>query len=223
MSRLDATAGAYVTNNQFIRPINFIFMDFLGDQLRANDAGMNLVITGHTDADLNGTYDGVTGDFAELSPIKAGAGGSDTVSARLSGIKTLDDATLDLIGDESKWKGRVCKVWRIVWDQSGTQQGGREHYYTGYMVDVIIGGSVDNQFIEVSIEGYLVTYSPASHRSYLSQKDFDPGDLSGEATLSLANGGGNGHPGVNPGGGDFYGPGGSTNSNPMAGPNTVLQ
>lgn len=196
MSRLDATAGAYVTNNQFIRPVNFIFMDFVGDQLRANDSGMTLVVSGQSSVDLNGTYDGVTGDFAELSPIKIGAGGSDTVTAKLSGIKTLDDATLDIIGDESKWKGRICKVWRIVWDQNNAGQGAYEHYYTGYMVDVIIAGTPESQFIEISIENYMVAYVQPSNRTLLSQKDFDPGDLSGEATLSLANGGGGAHAGI---------------------------
>lgn len=217
MSRLDATAGAYVTNNQFIRPVNFVFMDFVGDPLRANDSGMNLTVTGQSSADLNGTYDGVTGDFATLSPIKVGAGGSDTVSARLSGIKTLDDATLDIIGDESKWKGRICKVWRLVWDQNNAGQGAYEHYYTGYMVDVMIAGTPEEQFIEVSIESYLVAYSPPSMRSYLSQKEFDPGDLSGEATLSLANGGGNGA-GTIPGSGN--GLGGGTPIGGGVGPNS---
>lgn len=191
MSRLDATAAAFVDANQFIRPVNFIFMDFVGDILRCNDSGLTIVLTGLSDPDLNGTYDGVTGDFTELSPIKIGAGGSDTVTAKLSGIKVLDDATLDLIGDESKWKGRICKVWRAVWDQNNTLNGAYEHYYTGYMVDVLIGGSVENQLIEITIEGYLAAFVQASNRSY-NQRPFDPGDASYEASASLANGGGNG-------------------------------
>lgn len=201
MSRLDTTAAAYVDANQYIRPVNFIFMDFLGDPVRATDAGMNLTITGNADPDKNGTYDGVTGDFCELSPIRTGAGGSDTVTAKLSGIKTLDDATLDLIGDESKWKGRICKVWRIVWDADNVGHGGYEHYYTGYMVDVMIGGTPNDQYIEVTIECYMVAYIVPSNQTYLNQRDFDPGDASGEATLAMANSGGGGQSGVAPGAG----------------------
>lgn len=198
MSRLDATAATYVDGNQYIRPVNFIFMDFVGDILRANDSGINLTVAGQTDADLNGTYDGVTADFASMSPVKVGAGGSDTVSVRLSGIKTLDDTTLDTIGDETKWKGRVCKIWRLVWNQSNVGQGAYEHYYTGYMVDLLIAGTPNDQFIEISIENYLAAYTAPSMRTYLSQRDFDPGDASGEATQSIANGGADGHSGAMP-------------------------
>lgn len=198
MSRLDTAAAAYVDANQYLRPVHFIFMDFVADPVRCNDSGMNITITGQADPDLNGTYDGVTGKFAELSPIRVGAGGSDTVTAKLSGIKTLDDATLDLIGDESKWKGRLVKVWRIVWNQDNVAQGAYEHFYTGYMVDCLIGGGTDGQFIEVTIESYLAAYVQPSHRTY-NQRPFDPNDASFEATIALANGGGNGHSGATPG------------------------
>lgn len=188
MSRLDATAGSFVVNNQVIRPVNFVFMDFVGDPVRACDAGFDINISGQAEADLNGLYKGVTGDFAELSPIKIGEGGSNTVSAKLSGIKTLDDDTLDVIGDRTRWQGRTAQVWRIVWDQLNAAQGTYQHYYTGYMVDCLIGGSVGEQFIEITIENYLAAFGQATNRTYLSQRDYDPGDASGEATLAIANG-----------------------------------
>lgn len=188
MSRLDATAGAFVVNNQVIRPVNFVFMDFVGDPMRATDAGFDITISGQAEADLNGVYVGVTGDFADLSPIKIGDGGSSTVTAKLSGIKTLDDGTLDVIGDVTRWKGRTAQVWRIVWDQNNAAQGTYQHYYTGYMVDALIGGSVGDQFIEITIENYLAAFAQPSNRTYLSQKDFDPGDASGDGTLAIANG-----------------------------------
>lgn len=207
MSRLPAAAAAYVDANAVLRPVHFVYMDFDGDPVRANDSGMTIVISGQSDPDLNGTYDGVTGDMASISPIRVGAGGSDTVSAKLSGLKGIDDDTLDLMGDETKWKGRIVKVWRVVWNPQNVQQGEYEHIYTGYMMDVTIGGDVDveaGQYIEVAIENYLALYVQPSNRTYLTQHEFDPGDRSGEASLSP--GGSHGHAGtggIGAGGGSF--------------------
>lgn len=190
MSRLDATAGAFVDDATVIRPVTFLFLDFDGDPLRANDSGMDISISGQSQPDLNGLYKGVTGDFAELSPIRVAEGGSSPVSAKLSGLKGIDDEVLDIIGDETKWKGRLARVWRVIWDQGGNLQGTWQHFYTGYMVDVLIAGSTAEQFIEITIESYLAVFSQASNRTYLNSRDFDPGDHSGDAALSAANGSG---------------------------------
>jgi hypothetical protein len=212
VARLDGTAAAFVEANQVIRPVHFVFMDFLGDPLRANDSGMTIVISGQADANLNGQYDGLTGEVAEISSVRVGVGGSDTVTARLSGLQELDADMLNIIGDESKWKGRLCQMWRIVWDQNNASQGAYQHFYTGYMVDVIMGGGADEQFIEVSIENYLTAYVNPSNRTYLSQHEFDAGDLSGTVTPGLPNSGGGTIPGLQPPppsgrGGPISGPG----------------
>ena len=176
MSRLDATAGAFVTNNQIIRPVHFIYMDFLGDPVRANDSGLNIPITGMTQPDLNGTYLGLTGRIAEVSPIKVSDGGSAPVTAKLSGLPTIDDATLALLADQTKWKGRIVRIWRIIWDQNNANQGSYQHMYTGYMVDLMHGGEpgeegkAGSQFIEITIENYLAAFSQASNRTYLNSK-----------------------------------------------------
>ena len=206
MSRLDATAGAFVTNNQIIRPVHFIYMDFVGDIVRANDAGMTLTISGMSQPDLNGTYLGLTGKVAEISPIKVSDGGSAPVTAKLSGLPTIDDATLALLADQTKWKGRTVRLWRIIWDQNNANQGSYQHIYTGYMVDLIHGGEpgeegqAGSQFIEITIENYLAAFSEASNRTYLNSKDFDPGDLSGDLAVSAALGAGNSPGGGPPGG-----------------------
>ena len=212
MSRLDATAGTFVTNNQVIRPVHFIYMDFVGDPVRANDAGMDITITGMTQPDLNGTYLGLTGKVAELSPITVSDGGSAPITAKLSGLPTIDDATLALLADKTKWKGRIVRVWRIIWDQNNANQGSYQHLYTGYMVDMLKGGDPGTEektgdlWIEITIESYLVAFSQASNRTYLASKDFDPGDLSGDLAVSASLGAGN-SPGGAPGGGTAY-PGG---------------
>lgn len=199
MSRLDATAAAFVTNNQVIRPVRFVFMDFLGDPIRCNDSNMDLTVSGQASPDLNGTYLGVNTRFANMSEIQVGEGGSQPVSVWLSGIKTLDDATLDLLGDETKWKGRLVRVWRIVWDQAGTGQGNYQHLYTGYMVNALLKGSRSEQMIEITIESYLAAFSQPSMRTYKMSRHFDAGDASGEALLGAANGT-NAIPGLTPSG-----------------------
>lgn len=213
MSRLDATAGAFVTNNQIIRPVRFIFMDYLGDPIRCNDSGMDITISGQSSPNLNGTYLGLNTRFANMSNIQIGDGGSQPVSVWLSGIKTLDDATLDLMGDESKWKGRLVRIWRIVWDQAGTGQGSYQHLYTGYMVNHMLKGSSKEQMIEVTIESYLAAFSQPSNRTYLMSRYFDAGDASGEVLLSAANGS-EAVPGMLGGGGGSSGPG---SGDPMGG------
>ena len=77
-------------------------------------------------------------------------------------------------------------VWRDYVDPS--QRGAIQHYYTGYMVALKIGGSPASQTIEVSIETYLAAFAQASNRSYLDQELFDPGDLSARAAVAIANG-----------------------------------
>jgi len=196
MSRLDATAGAFVTNNQVIRPVHFLYMDFVGDPVRANDAGWDITLSGNANANFNGLFKGLTGKVAELSPIRMGDGGSQTVTARLFGLPGLDDDTIALVNNEANWKGRLCQVQRIVWDQNNTAQGTFQHLYTGYMVDLMHSGEPPteegpgSQSIEVTIEGYLAAFSQASNRTYLNSKDFDPGDLSGDLSVTASTGAG---------------------------------
>jgi hypothetical protein len=222
LSRPDATAAAFLANpaNKVLRPVHFIFMDFVGDILRANDSGITITVSGSSQPDLNGTYDGITGDVAEISPIQITDGGSSPVSCKLSGLPTIDDATLALINDQTKWKGRLVRIWRIIWNDIGVAQGVHQHLYTGYMVDLIWGGDpgtedqAGSQWIEVTVENYLVAFAQASGRSYLNSKDYDPGDASGDLAVTAALGAGN-SPGGRPvdearsgfGGGGRYGGG----------------
>lgn len=218
MSRLDATAATFVDNSTVIRPVHFVFLDFLGDPVRANDAAMDLTISGMTQPDLNGLYKGLSGKVAELSPIKVSDGGSAPVTVKLSGLRGIDDDTLALIYDESKWKGRLARVWRIIWDRNNANQGSFQHLYTGYMVDVLLSGSSGEQSIEITIENYLAAFGQPSNRTYLNSKDYDPGDASGIAALTAANGAGNMPGGDVSGTGGIIGTGGQ-----YGGFNTVLQ
>lgn len=187
MSRPDATASAAL-GAQVIRPVFFGYLDFLGDPLRANTGGQSFTFSGLADPDLNQTFDGIDPTVVDISPVRSKEGGSEAVKARLSGLVGIDDELLAIVGDRTKWQGRVARLWRMIRDESGNQQGALQHYYTGYMVALSISGEPDSQTIEVTIESYLAAYSQASNRSYLDQASFDSGDLSAKAAIAIANG-----------------------------------
>ena len=191
MSRPDSTAAAAI-DGAVIRPVFFAYLDILGDPLRANTSGASLAFSaGMTgDSDLDGyTYDGINPQVVDIGPIRQKDGGSDTITCKLSGLASLDAALLAVIGDPTNWRGRAARLWRIIRDASGTQQGAIQHLHTGYMTSLLISGAPGgSQTINLSIQSYLAAFSGASGRTYLDQALFDPGDLSAQASIALANG-----------------------------------
>ena len=79
-------------------------------------------------------------------------------------------------------------LWRLIRNEAGSQRGAIQHYYTGYMTSLSIGGDPGQQVIDISIESYLAAFGQASNRTYLDQDLFDPGDLSARASIAIANG-----------------------------------
>lgn len=188
MSRPDATASAAL-GDEVVKPVYFAFADFLNEPVRANTSGRTIAVTGVGDPDLYGqTFDGLSGDLVDVGPVGAAEGGSKTLTVRLSALIDLDNDLLNEIGDPANWQGRTFRMWRMIRDCDGLQQGAIQHYYTGYMVDLTIDSSPGNQIMTLEIEGYVAAFSDASNRTYLDQEDFDPGDLSAAAALGSANG-----------------------------------
>lgn len=188
MSVPDPTAGATLSDD-IIRPIFFVYMDFDGDPIRFNSSGMDLTPMGTGDPDLDGIlFSGIGHKFIDISPIRVAQGGSDTVSAQLSGLPGIDSDTLNLLGDPARWQGREARLWRVIRDADNVQQGGFQHYYTGYMTSCAIAGTQEEQRITVAIETYLAAFSDAPNTTYLSQEEYDSGDLSARAALLIANG-----------------------------------
>lgn len=214
MSLPDATASAAL-GNPVIKPIWFVFLDFLGDPVRANSSGSSVVIAGSGQPDLDGTYDGVSHKFVEISDIKVQPGGSDTVTAKLSNLPYLDDEIRAYLADRNNWQGRVARLWRIIRNADGVQQGGIQHYYTGYMMSLSHVGANEQLTIRLTIESYLAAFSAGSNRTYQHQGEFDELDLSPAASAAIANGnnsssliGGAGNGGWGQGGGGGAGGGG---------------
>lgn len=188
MSRPDATAAAAL-DAQIVRPVFIAWLDVLGDPLRANTSGHDWPFSGTGDSDLDGhTFLGVDPTFVDIGEVKFREGGSDSLTARLSGIVGLDSDLLNTIGVTDNWRGRTARLWRLIRDEYGSQAGAIQPYYTGYMSSLDIMAAASGQTISVTIEGYLAAFTAASNRSYLDQESYDPGDLSARAAVAIANG-----------------------------------
>lgn len=189
MSAPDPTAAAAIDGDGFIRPVWFVFMDFFGDPARANSSGFDVTVVGSGLPDLDGDYIGLDNRICYVSPVKVRPGGTDTVTARLSGLRGLDEDDREMLADRENWQGRLVRLWRLIRDENDTDQGGFQHYYTGYMMGLTHNGDKDSLMLELTIEGYLSAFSKASHRNLLSQEDeFDELDYSARGTIAIYNG-----------------------------------
>lgn len=185
---LDATASAAL-DADVVKPVWFAWLDFDGEPVRANSSGHDITPGGTGDPELDGQlFYGIKADFVSIGPVRSSPGGSDTVTAELSGIPTLDADVLATIGDIANWQGRTARLWRIVRNAINVQQGAFDPYYTGYMTAIAIKPSSKSSKISVTIENYLAAFSQASNRTYLDQDRYDPDDHSAEAAIAIANG-----------------------------------
>jgi len=165
-----------------------IYADFVGDVLRGTSGLYNKTISGSGDSELDGTYEGFNHDLINVSPVKHNETGSDTVAISMSGLLVNNADFLAIIGDKSKWQGRIAILWFYCVDQNESQVGSVIPYYTGYMNEVSISGSADSQTVTLTIENYLASIAGAQNKTYLIQNIFDAGDLSAETSIAAANG-----------------------------------
>jgi hypothetical protein len=165
-----------------------IYADFVGDVLRGTSGLYNKVISGSGDSELDGTYEGFNHDLINVSSVKHNESGSDTVSISMSGLLVNNADFLAIIGDKTKWQGRTARLWFYCVDDNEGQIGSIIPYYTGYMNEVSISGSAESQTVTLTIENYLVSLAVSQNKTYLIQNIYDAGDLSGEASISAANG-----------------------------------
>ncbi|HSG61954.1 MAG TPA: hypothetical protein VLA24_11055 [Pseudomonadales bacterium] len=228
---VDATTQAAL-DAQVVNWRVLVYADFDGDVLRGTSGLYDKTISGSGDSELDGTYDSFDHNLIQVSTVKHNETGSDTVSISLGGlIVNLDyvqDRTgsfvfdrdnqlmrvrssdfLNIIGDKTRWQGRIARLWFYCVDENENQVGSIIPYYTGYMNEVGIGGSADSQTVTLTIENYLVSIAGAQNKTYLIQNLYDSGDLSGEAAISAANGmaaaGSYGYGAGGGGGGEFAG------------------
>lgn len=174
---------------EVVRPPFLAWLDIDGDPVRATTWETSLRLTGTGDADLDGQlFSAISPTMGSVSAVKRATGGSDTVTALLSGIVGPDSDLLNVLGNETRWKGRVARLWFLTLNVDGDRVGAVVPYYTGRMVGFGISGSATQQTAKVEIESYLASLTSASNRTYLDQSDFDPTDTSAALTLAVANG-----------------------------------
>ena len=188
MSVLDATASAALSGD-VIKPVFFVWLDILGDPVRANTSGANITITGSGDPELDGfEFLGIGSDVVDVSAVSFATGGSEPVTMKLSGIAGVDNDLLSVIADPANWRGRVARLWRMIRNADNVQQGGFHAYYTGRIAQLSHSSENGGQIVTCTVESYLAALSAASNRTYLDQERYDAGDLSARATIAVANG-----------------------------------
>lgn len=188
MSLPDATAIAALQAD-IIKPVFFAFLDIDGGAVRCNTSGADVTPSGTGDTDLDThAFTGINAAFIDIGEVAYRQGGSESVVATLSGIPELDAVSLALLADPTNWRGRDARLWRVIRNAANVQQGGFHAYYTGRMTNLSHSAGDDGQTISVTIESYLAVFSEASNRTYLSQDQYDAGDLSARAAIAIANG-----------------------------------
>lgn len=188
LDRPDITAQAQL-EKEFVPSRFLAWLDILGDPLRATTWPHSLLISGTGDPDLDGyTYSALDPTLVSVSDVKQQDGGSEQVTASLSGLIGPDNDLLNLLGDPANWRGREARLWVGVSDEDGVPQGAIWGYYTGKMVDLRVRGQANSQTIICAIETYLADIAPPSNRTYLDQRRFDPDDASPDAGIAIANG-----------------------------------
>lgn len=182
-------AGAAELDHRFIPDAWFGYLDFLGDPLRATTWKANVDFVGTGDEDLDGErFNAIGHEFVRIGPILQGESGSGPLEITLSGLILADNDLLNLLGTEANWKGRTARIWCGVYNQAMDALVAVAPFKTGYMTGCKLPASKSEQFVTITVETYLAAFSHASHRTYMNQAEYDPGDLSASAAITLANG-----------------------------------
>lgn len=188
MSLPDVIASAQLATSSF-GVAWLAYMDFDGDPLRATTAKMSLAMSGTGDPDLDGfTFIAVEPTIVDISNVQNKEGGAETLTMSLSGIVGPDTDLLNILGDRTLWQGRTARLWAIIYDEDGTQQGAVWPVYTGRMSSMQIEGQPSSQKVTVDVESYLAYLKQPSGRTYLDQSSFDPSDNTASLKIVAANG-----------------------------------
>ncbi|WP_338445959.1 hypothetical protein V5F89_12490 [Pelagerythrobacter marensis] len=178
----------------------FAWIDIEGDPVRAVSGVQDIAIgAGETgDPDLDGhVFEAVPSELTDISDVQHSEDGSETVTARLSGLPLVNSDLLDVVGQKSKWRKREARLWFRVLEPATFGAGGQpvtftplpiHSYYSGYLVGLTVNVGEDDQTIVAAIENYQAALSEGSGLTYLHQSEFDAGDKSAEQTLAASNG-----------------------------------
>jgi len=165
------------------------WLDFLHDPIRVHTAPYTATYAGTGDPDLDGhIFQAGNASVITVGPVTHKEDGSETVTVMLSGQIGPDTGVMDEIGDRANFQGRIARLWKGLMQPGTTNIIDVWPYYTGFMQVPRFVGNRESQTIALDIEGYYSMFSRAKGRTYLGQKDFDPGDDSATASIAIANG-----------------------------------
>ena len=189
MNGPDAAAQAALAE-RVRRPVTYCWLDIAGEPVRVTDGPYSYTFAGTGDEDLDGfTFEAVDARVVSVGDVKAKEGGTDTLTLTLSGLAGIDGDTMNSIGNRANYQGRDARLWKAMLNPVDlTHIGAIWPYYTGYMAVPKIAGDQTSQTISLEIETYLAFFGQASNRTYLDQASYDPGDLSAELSIAIANG-----------------------------------
>ena len=174
----------------------FAWMDIEGDSVRAVSGVQDIAFAPDAtgDPDLDGhTYIAVPSDLVDVGDVGHSEDGSDTVTAKLSGLPVESGSLLDIVGQKAKWRKKEARLWFRLLEPINNPPTQFtplpiHRYYSGYLVNLSVETNADEQIIIATIENYQAALSEASGLTYLHQNEFDPGDKSATQTLAAANG-----------------------------------
>lgn len=188
---LDVGFPADELDEEIIRLVRFAYIDFDDEPLRLTDAPYAVTFAGTGDEDLDGfTFTPIGGQPLSIGDVQQNERGAESVTFTLSGLNAdADDLEImNDLGDLAQWRGRTARLWRAVVAPDVTMIGYPDAYFTGYLSVPAFEFAARGSTIAITAETYLATLTTASNRTYLSQSDFDSGDLSPEASIAIANG-----------------------------------
>jgi hypothetical protein len=175
-----------------VRPALLLFADFVDLPLRYAFAPMPLLVPGgltDADADCAGfTFDSLDDGVLQIGTVSHGEGGTDTLAVSFSVAPGQEDI-LAAMDTPALYAGRLFRLWLVLHDGAGTVTAISPSLgYTGFM-------SVPRQRVDpeagewqftMEVENWLTLFGGAPSRTYLTQKIYDAGDESANASVGNA-------------------------------------
>lgn len=174
MSRNLTAALATAFDSGSVKPIVFAFFDFPGGAVRFWSGSGDKVLTGYSDANLNGTYTGL-GDLGALQlPEESSDGSASGAVFTLSGL----ESTSTSLALDQNYQNSPCFVWIGALDSSDQVIADPYLQMSGLMDVMEMTDDGSTASISIRAEGFAYGVGP-SNRRYTDedQKREFPGDL----------------------------------------------
>ena len=166
-----------------VTPVNLVYLDFDGGAVRMWNGHNDLVLTGYSDADLNGTYQGV-GDLGSISAVREAMDVQATgITLSLSGIPS----TLLSLALSDNYQNRTASVWVAFLDSNDAVIADPYNSFKGRMDVLTINDGGDFGILSVFCESRLTDLQRPREIRYTDkeQQFLYPGDTAFDQIPSL--------------------------------------